>query len=155
MTMQIGNIAPDFTLSCDNDAEFTLSAHKDQNVVLYFYPKDDTPGCTQEAKDFTRLLPEFQQLNTIIVGISKDSINSHKNFKNKYSINFHLLSDEGVRVIEMYGAWVEKSMFGKKYMGIERSTFLISINNIILQIWRKVKVNHHAEQVLNSIRSNQ
>ncbi|MBQ4875434.1 MAG: thioredoxin-dependent thiol peroxidase [Rickettsiaceae bacterium H1] len=141
--------APDFSLFSDNGEKISLSDLSGKNIILYFYPKDDTPGCTQEAKDFTILIDEFEKLSVTVIGISKDNINSHKNFKKKYNLRFTLLSDESAEAIKKYGSWVEKSMFGKKYMGIDRSTFLIDKDGVIIKIWRKVKVNGHAEKVLS------
>lgn len=146
-TLNIGDIAPDFTLPTDGNGEVTLSDLRGQKVVIYFYPKDNTPGCTTESCEFNDALPDFKGLNAQIIGISKDSIKKHDNFKAKYGFNFPLASDENSDVCERYGTWKEKSMYGKTYMGIERSTFLIDEEGKIAQIWRKVKVKGHVEEV--------
>ena len=145
--LQVGDSAPDFTLPTDSEGEITLSALKGQKVVIYFYPKDDTPGCTKESCGFNDALKGFEALNTQIIGISKCSVAKHDKFKAKYGLNFPLASDENSDVCERYGVWKEKSMYGKTYMGIERSTFLIDENGNIEAIWRKVKVNGHIEAV--------
>lgn len=143
----IGDQAPDFTLPTDGEGNITLSELKGQKVVLYFYPKDDTPGCTQESCDFRDNLSQFNALNTAIIGISKDSVAKHDKFKAKYDLTFPLASDETGDVCENYGVWVEKSMYGKRYMGIERSTFLIDEEGKFAKIWRKVKVPGHVDEV--------
>ncbi len=148
--MLTGDKAPNFSLFNDSGEKTSLSDLLSNNVILYFYPKDDTPGCTQEAKDFTELTAEFAELSVQVVGISKDNISSHHTFKQKYDIQLLLLSDESTEVIQKYKVWVEKSMFGKKYMGIERSTFLINKNSEIIQVWRKVKIRNHAQEVLEA-----
>lgn len=144
----IGKKAPGFSLPTDGSGEISLADLKGKNVVLYFYPKDDTPGCTTEAKDFRDSLAEFEAANTVILGVSKDSVARHDKFKNKYELNFPLVSDEECKLCEAYGVWKEKSMYGKKYMGIERSTFLIDKEGVVRQEWRKVSVTKHAEKVL-------
>ena len=149
--LKIGDTAPNFTLPTDNDGEITLNDFTGENVVLYFYPKDDTPGCTKESCAFNKNLSAFNDLDTNIIGISKCSIKKHNKFKDKYSLHFPLASDENNNVCEAYGVWVEKSMYGKKYMGIERTTFLIDPNGKIKNIWSKVKVNGHVEDVLKSL----
>ena len=149
--LQIGDIAPDFTLPTDNDGEITLSSLKGQKVVIYFYPKDNTPGCTKEACAFNDTLSALNDLNTQVIGISKDSVKKHDNFKSKYDLKFPLASDENDDTCERYGVWKEKSMYGKTFMGIERSTFLIDENGKIAQIWRKVKVPEHVEAVKDTI----
>lgn len=153
--LAIGSAAPDFTLPTDganNDKnELTLSALKGQKVVLYFYPKDDTPGCTKESCGFNDTLSAFNALNTAIIGISKCSPAKHDKFKAKYGLNFPLASDENSDTCERYGVWKEKNMYGKKYMGIERSTFLIDEDGKIAAIWRKVKVDGHVEAVKSEI----
>ena len=121
-------------------------------VVLYFYPRDDTPGCTKEAKDFTELKPEFDKLNTIIIGVSTDTLEAHNKFIFKHNLNLELLSDTNKTLCEFFDVWVEKYMYGKKYMGIERSTFLINPSGEILHEWRKVKVAGHAKILLESIK---
>jgi len=145
--LQEGQDAPDFTLPTDGNGVFSLSALRGQKVVLYFYPKDDTPGCTTESCDFNTVLPDFKDLGAVVVGISKCSAQKHNAFKTKYGLNFPLASDEHGDVCECYGVWVEKSMYGKTYMGIDRSTFLIDEAGKIVKIWRKVKVPGHVDAV--------
>ena len=144
--------APDFKIPSSNNSEFQLKKNKDQFIVIYFYPKDNTQGCTNEAKDFAKLYKEFKKLNCEIVGISKDSIESHKKFINKFKIPFQLLSDEKIIVLKKYGAWGEKSMYGKKFMGIKRTTVLINPKGKIIKIWNNVKVKDHAKEVLNFLK---
>ncbi len=127
-----------------------LSTLKNKKTIIYFYPKDDTPGCTKEAIAFNKNLKKFEKLEVQIFGISKDSIEKHEKFKNKYSLNLDLVSDDG-SICSQFGVWVEKSMYGKKYMGIERSTFLINKDLTVIKVWRKVKVNGHVEEVLDFI----
>ena len=146
-TLNIGDAAPDFTMPTDGNGEVSLSDFKGQSLILYFYPKDDTPGCTKEAQGFTEALEEFNGLNAAIIGVSKDSVAKHDKFKAKYDLSFPLASDEESDVCERYGVWVEKNMYGKKYMGIERATFLIDENGKIAEIWRKVKVPGHVDAV--------
>jgi peroxiredoxin Q/BCP len=148
-----GYFAPDFTLDTDGNSSLTLSELRGKNVVLYFYPKDDTPGCTIEAKDFSDNLKLFELEETVIIGISKDTIESHDKFKAKYCLPFTLASDANSTVCEAYGTWVEKNMYGKKYMGIQRDTFLIDKTGKIRKIWRKVKVEGHASEVLQYVRN--
>ncbi|NCU68699.1 MAG: peroxiredoxin [Candidatus Fonsibacter ubiquis] len=144
--------APDFKIPSSNNSEFQLKKNKDQFIVIYFYPKDNTPGCTNEAKDFTKLYKQFKKLNCEIVGISKDSIESHKKFINKFKIPFQLLSDEKMIALKKYGAWGEKSMYGKKFMGIKRTTVLINPKGKIIKTWNNVKVKDHAKEVLNFLK---
>ena len=151
--LKIGDKAPDFTLPTDEGDEITLSSIKGCKVVLYFYPKDNTPGCTKQACFFKDNLSNFQKLNTKVIGVSKDSIKKHENFRNKHNLNFPLASDENSDVCERYGVWKEKSMYGKKFMGIERTTFLIDENGKIEHIWNKVKVEGHIEDVKEKIKS--
>ncbi len=146
-----GKKAPDFKLPDSDDAEVKLSKLKGQPVVLYFYPKDDTPGCTTEGKDFTSLMPKFEDLGAIILGISPNSTASHRKFRDKHGLSVRLIADEEKKAAEAYGVWVEKSMYGKKYMGVERSTFLIGADGKIAKIWRKVRVKGHAEDVLAAV----
>ncbi len=148
--LSVGNYAPDFTLDRDGGESITLSELKGENIVVYFYPKDDTPGCTQEANDFTELAESFELNDTIIIGISKDNVEKHDKFKEKYNLSVILAADTECSVCEAYDCWVEKSMYGKKYMGIQRDTFLIDKKGIINKIWRKVKVNGHVEEVLEA-----
>lgn len=150
--LSIGSVAPGFTLPADGKASVTLSDHKGKNVVLYFYPKDDTPGCTQEAIDFREAVKEFEKLDTVIFGVSCDSPTKHDKFKSKFCLPFTLVSDEDSSVCKTYGVWVEKSMYGKKYMGIERATYLIDKNGKISNIWRNVKVPGHVQEVLQFIK---
>ena len=145
-----GTKAPDFTLPGDNGEKIKLSALKGHPVVVYFYPKDDTPGCTKEAIAFTGLLPEFEKLGAAIIGISPDSVAAHDKFIAKHELGIRLAADENKKVVEKYGVWVEKSMYGRKYMGVERSTFLVDAKGKIARIWRKVKVAGHAEAVLDA-----
>lgn len=140
--------APAFDMPADNGKNVSLADLKGKNVVLYFYPKDDTPGCTLEGKDFSARMKEFESADTMVIGVSKDSVESHCKFRDKYGYTVLLASDEGCTVCEEYGVWGEKNMYGKKYMGIERTTFLIDKTGKIAKIWRKVKVDGHAEEVL-------
>jgi peroxiredoxin Q/BCP len=148
--ISIGDQAPDFTAPTDKSESLTLSSLQGKNIVLYFYPKDDTPGCTVEANDFTALKEDFAKTNTIILGVSKDSVAKHCKFVEKYSLGIELISDEDGAICELYGAWVEKSMYGKKYMGIDRRTFLIDAKSTIKEIWTKVKAKDHAAKVLEA-----
>ncbi|PIR34759.1 MAG: thioredoxin-dependent thiol peroxidase [Alphaproteobacteria bacterium CG11_big_fil_rev_8_21_14_0_20_44_7] len=152
-TLKEGVSAPDFNLPSDGNGKISLKALRGKNVVLYFYPKDDTPGCTIEAKDFRDLNEEFAKANTVIIGISKDSVKSHDKFKDKYCLSFPLASDEDGSICDKYGVWTEKSMFGKKYMGIQRATFLIDSQGKIAKIWPKVSVSGHAAEVLGEAKS--
>ncbi|HOO81844.1 MAG TPA: thioredoxin-dependent thiol peroxidase [Alphaproteobacteria bacterium] len=145
--LKVGDPAPNFTAPADGNRELSLSDFKGQKIVLYFYPKDDTPGCTKESCGFNEALQAFKKLGTTIIGISKDSPVRHDKFKAKYNLNFPLVSDENTDICERYGVWKEKNMYGKKYMGIERSTFLINEEGKIAAIWRKVKVDGHVEEV--------
>ncbi len=150
MSVEVGVKAPDFTLPSDGGGKVSLEALKGKAVVLYFYPKDDTSGCTAESCAFRDALPNFSKVKAAIVGISRDSVASHDKFKAKYGLTFPLASDEDGKVCEAYGTWVEKRMYGRKYMGIERSTFLIDAKGMVRNIWRKVKVPGHAEEVLEA-----
>ncbi len=152
MQVEPGQPAPDFTLKTDGGGEVTLSALRGRKVVLYFYPRDDTPGCTSEACGFRDSMPAFEKVDAVIIGISPDNVASHDRFKAKYDLSFILASDEDHRVAELYGVWVEKSMWGRRYMGIERSTFLIDEAGIVQAVWRKVKVRGHVEAVLEAAR---
>lgn len=143
-----GDKAPDFSLPADDGKTISLGDYKGRKLVLYFYPKDDTPGCTQESCDFRDNLADFNKSRITVLGISKDSIAKHVKFKEKHRLNFPLLSDETGTMCEDYGVWTEKNMYGRKFMGIERTTFLIDENGIIRRIWRKVKVEDHAAEVL-------
>ena len=152
-TLQEGMAAPAFTLPADNGKEISLSSCRGKTVILYFYPKDDTPGCTKEACEFRDSLKSLGKLNAIIIGASKDDIKSHEKFRDKYELNFPLVSDIDGKLCEAYGTWTEKSMYGKKYMGIDRATFLIDGQGIIRRIWRNVKVPGHADEVREAIES--
>lgn len=153
MSLSVGDKAPDFTLPTDDGGKISLKSLKGKPVVLYFYPKDDTSGCTAEACAFRDAMPDFSKIKAQIVGISRDSVASHEKFKKKYKLPFPLASDEDGKVCESYGTWVEKSMYGRKYMGIDRSTFLIDGKGVIRGIWRKVKVPGHAEEVLKAVKA--
>ena len=147
MSVSVGQPAPPFRMKTDGGGEVTLESLRGKQVVLYFYPKDDTSGCTKEACGFRDKLPEFGP-GVEVIGVSPDSISSHERFKAKYGLNFRLASDPDHEVAEAYAAWTEKSMYGRKYMGIERSTFLIDENGRIAGVWRKVKVPGHVDAVL-------
>ena len=149
--LSIGQKVPDVKVLNDQGNEINLSDFKGQKIVLYFYPKDDTSGCTKEACDFRDHLSQFNSLNAGIVGVSKDNLASHQKFKTKYDLPFILLSDETLALCQAFGVWVDKSMYGKIYKGIERSTFLIDENGFITHIWRKVKVPGHVDAVLKTI----
>lgn len=149
-SIDVGQPVPDFSLETDEGKTLRLSDLKGRKLVLYFYPKDDTTGCTKEAIDFSALIDAFAAADTVVVGVSKDSVASHGKFRDKHDLKVGLASDPSGEVIERYGAWVEKNMYGRKYMGIERSTFLIDRDGKLAQIWRKVKVPNHAEQVLKA-----
>ena len=151
MTLAAGQPAPDFTMPTDGGGEVTLSALKGQPVILYFYPKDDTSGCTAEACGFRDALPNFAKVKAKIIGISKDSVASHDKFKAKYELPFTLASDKDGHVCEDYGVWAQKSMYGRKYMGIERTTFLIDKAGVIRHVWNKVKVPGHVAEVQKAV----
>ncbi|WP_341861637.1 peroxiredoxin [Gymnodinialimonas sp. 57CJ19] len=151
--LETGHPAPDFTLPRDGGTTLTLSDQRPKAVVLFFYPKDDTPGCTKEAIAFTGLESAFAEANTTLIGISKDTAAKHDKFIAKHDLSIALVSDTDHDTCEQYGTWVEKNMYGKKYMGIERATFLIDSDGNIAQIWRKVKVPGHAEAVLEAARA--
>ena len=153
MALKVGDKAPAFSLKTDGGGKVSLLGLKGQNVVLYFYPKDDTSGCTAEACAFRDNLPKIGKLDAVVIGVSRDSAESHDKFKTKHKLNFALGADETGKVTEDYGVWVEKSMYGKKYMGIERATYLIDGKGKIAAIWRKVKVNGHAEDVLKAVKA--
>lgn len=153
MTLKVGDTAPDFSLPTDGGGTLSLKGLRGRKVVLYFYPKDDTSGCTKEACAFRDAEPDFTAADAAIIGISKDGVTKHDKFKAKHGLNFTLASDEDGAVCEAYGVWVEKSMYGRKYMGIERATFLIDEQGVIREIWRKVKVTGHAEAVLKAARA--
>jgi peroxiredoxin Q/BCP len=148
-----GEKAPDFDLPTDQGANFKLSKHKGKPVVLYFYPKDDTSGCTAEAKDFSALAADFRKAGAEVVGVSPDDTASKAKFRKKHQLSVHLAADQDKTAAEAYGVWVEKSMYGRKYMGVERSTFLIDSKGRIARSWRKVKVPGHAEEVLAAVKA--
>lgn len=147
-----GGKAPGFTAKRDGGDTLSLDDYAGKPVVLYFYPKDDTSGCTKEAIEFTALAADFKKAGVPVLGVSKDTVKKHDSFRDKHSLDVILVSDEDGRIVEDYGVWVEKSMYGKKYMGIERSTFLIAADGSIAQVWRKVKVPGHAAEVLETAR---
>ncbi len=151
MPLSIGDKAPEFTLATDGGESVSLKALKGQNIVLYFYPRDDTPGCTQEAINFSAAKTKFAKANTVVIGVSKDTVASHSKFRSRHDLKVELGSDPDGATIEAYGAWVEKSMYGKKYMGIDRSTTLIDSKGRVAQLWRKVKVDGHVEAVLAAV----
>jgi peroxiredoxin Q/BCP len=148
-----GDPAPDFDLPTAGGGRVSLKGLKGKQVVVYFYPKDDTSGCTLEALNFTEKAAEFAAAGAVIIGISKDSVSSHDKFAAKYGLRLQLASDPDAKAIARYGVWVEKSMYGRKYMGIERATFLLGRDGRIKQIWRKVKVKGHADEVLAKVKS--
>jgi peroxiredoxin Q/BCP len=150
-----GDKAPDFTLPSSEGNAVRLGQFRGKNVVLYFYPQDDTPGCTKEACSFRDNLPKFEKLNAIILGISKDSLDSHEKFIKKYGLNFTLLSDEDLKAHKLYDTWREKNLYGRTYMGTERSTFVIDKNGRLVKIFRKVKVDGHEEEVLRALPSSE
>ena len=153
MTINEGNKAPEFTLPDSQGNQVSLSDFQGKNVILYFYPKDNTKGCTLEAVNFRDNYEEIKQKDTVVLGISKDSIKSHVNFISKYHLPFILLSDKDESVCELYGVWKKKSMYGREYMGIERTTFLINKKGIILKIFHKVKVQGHVEEILEYLKT--
>ena len=145
---QVGEKAPHFSGLNQKGETISLDQYKGKKVALYFYPKDDTSGCTQEAIDFNGLRKQFEKADTVILGVSPDPVKSHDKFKAKHGLEFDLVSDESKKMLEAYGVWVEKSMYGRKYMGVERTTFLIDEDGKIAQVWNKVKVPGHAKEVL-------
>ncbi len=153
MALSVGDKAPAFSLPGDNETTLTLSDFAGKNVVLYFYPKDDTPGCTTEAKDFTALSKDFAEANTVVIGMSKDTAAKHDKFIAKHDLTVKLASDETGETLDAYGVWVEKSMYGRTYMGIQRATFLIDGSGVIQEIWPKVKVKGHANDVLSKAKN--
>ena len=148
-----GEEAPGFTLEADDGREVSLSDYRGKKVVLYFYPKDGTPGCTREAIEFRDIVDEFEKEDAVILGVSKDSIKSHQRFKQKNDLPFTLLSDPEGKVLELYGVWKEKSMYGRTFMGVERTTFLINESGDVKKIYRKVKVKGHAQACLLDLKS--
>ncbi|HLT77405.1 MAG TPA: peroxiredoxin [Ferrovibrio sp.] len=151
--LEVGDKAPAFTLPTDGGGKVSLSELKGKPVVLYFYPKDDTTGCTKEALDFSAAKAKFDRLGAVVIGCSRDSVASHDKFKTKHKLKLTLAADETGKVTDSYGVWVEKSLYGRKYMGIERATFLIGPDGRIAAIWRKVKVPGHVDSVLKAIQA--
>jgi thioredoxin-dependent peroxiredoxin len=147
-----GDAVPTFDLATDGGGRISSEALKGRPYILYFYPKDDTSGCTKEALAFTEAYPELQKIGVEVVGISKDSISSHEKFKAKHGLCFPLAADDASNVVEAFGTWVEKSMYGRKYMGIDRATFLVGADGRIARIWRNVKVPGHVEEVVSAAR---
>ena len=143
-----GEKAPDFTLQTDDGRQMSLKDYRGKKVVLYFYPKDGTPGCTREAVEFRDIAKEFEKEGVVILGVSKDSIKSHQKFKQKHELPFTLLSDPEGRVLDLYGAWKKKSLYGRTFMGTERTTFLIDEKGIVKKVYRKVKAKGHAQACL-------
>jgi len=143
-----GEEAPDFTLLADDGRKVSLKDYRDKKVVLYFYPKDGTPGCTREAIEFSKIAKEFEKEGAIILGVSKDSVKSHQKFKQKHELPFTLLSDPEGKVLDLYGVWKKKSLYGRTFMGTERTTFLIDEKGIVKKIYRKVKAKGHAQVCL-------
>ncbi|WP_041534840.1 peroxiredoxin family protein [Parvularcula bermudensis] len=148
--VEIGNAAPSFELPSEN-GNVSLSDFKGKWLVLYFYPKDDTSGCTKEAIGFSEQLDAFREAGAEVLGVSKDSVAKHQKFREKHDLTVPLASDEGGDIIDLYGVWVEKSMYGKTYMGIERATFLIDPEGVVREIWRKVRVPGHVDKVLKAL----
>ena len=153
MSVEAGKKAPDFTASTDGGKKLKLSDLRGKPVVLYFYPKDDTPGCTTEACGFRDALPDFSKVKAQVIGVSRDSVARHDKFKQKYDLPFPLVSDEDGKICEKYGTWVEKSLYGRKYMGIDRATFLIDKTGSVARVWRKVKVSGHVAEVLEAVKA--
>ena len=147
-----GQKAPDFTVSTDAGKKVKISDFKGKKIVLYFYPKDDTPGCTKEACAFRDGISEIRKRGAVVLGVSPDSVESHKKFRDKYELNFPLLADTDKKIVEAYGVWKEKSMYGKKYMGVERTTFVIDEAGKISHIFRKVKVEQHYDEVQEALK---
>ncbi len=153
MSIEAGKKAPDFSMQTDGGGSVTLKELKGKAVVLYFYPKDDTSGCTKEAIEFTARAADFKKAGAVVIGCSRDDVKSHDKFKTKHSLGIALGADEDGKVTEAYGVWVEKSMYGRKYMGIERATFLIDGAGKVARAWRKVKVPGHVDEVLAAVKS--
>ena len=151
--LQAGDKAPDFDLPTNNGGSLSMKALKGKTVVLYFYPKDMTPGCTTEAEDFRDHIKDFEKAGAVVVGVSKDSVKRHDNFTAKHELPFQLVSDEEGHLCEDYGVWLEKSMYGKKFMGIQRATFIIDGSGVIQHVWPKVKVKGHVTDVLATVQA--
>ncbi len=152
MNLEVGSKAPDFCLPSESGEEICLKDLKGKWVILYFYPKDNTPGCTKEALAFSELIEDFKKLNAVILGVSADSVDSHRKFKEKKGLKVTLLSDETKETIKAYGAWQLKKMYGREFYGIVRSTFLINPEGKISHIWKKIRVKGHAEDVLSKLK---
>ena len=153
MTLKEKSKAPNFSIPSTNKSNYSLKESLGKYIVIYFYPKDDTPGCTIETNDFNKLLPKFKKLNCEIYGISKDSISSHNKFRNKFKIKFNLLADEKLKVLKKYKVWGKKKFMGKEFMGILRTTFLIDKKGKIIKIWENVRVKDHAKDVLKALQN--
>ena len=153
MSVNVGDKAPDFTMPTDGNGTVTLSKLRGKPVVLYFYPKDDTSGCTAEACGFRDSVPDYGKTGAVVIGVSRDPVASHDKFKKKYQLPFTLASDAAGEVTERYGVWIEKSMYGRKYMGIDRSTFLIDKDGVVRGVWHKVKVPGHVAEVLKAAKA--
>ena len=151
--MKIGTKLKELSFTLDDDSEITNKDLKGKKLIIYFYPKDDTPGCTKEAIGFSENLEKFSEKNTSILGVSKDTVQKHQKFISKHELKIKLVSDESLAICKEFKTWVEKSMYGRKYMGIERSTFLFDENLVLIKCWRNVKVNGHVEEVLEFISS--
>jgi peroxiredoxin Q/BCP len=153
MTLDVGDKAPDFSLPTDGGGKLSLKDLKGKTVVLYFYPKDMTPGCTTEAQDFRDLAKQFEKAGAVVVGASKDSVKRHDNFKAKHDLNFQLVSDEEGTLCEDYGVWQKKKLYGREFMGIVRATFIIDAKGKVAKVWPKVKVKGHAQEVLEAVQA--
>jgi len=151
--LDVGDVAPQFDLPRDGGGALSLAAFLGKPIVLYFYPQDDTTSCTSEAINFSQLKPEFEKAGAVVIGLSPDSVKKHDKFKAKHDLTVDLVADEEHKVIEAYHLWVEKTMYGRKYMGVERATFLIGKDGRIVRVWRKVRVKGHAEEVLEAVRA--
>lgn len=150
--LDVGDKVPDIRLPSSTGKDVSLTDYKGKKIVLYFYPKDDTPGCTTEACEFRDAVKTYEGLNAVIVGVSKDSLKSHDKFMAKYNLPFELLSDEDLKLMELFGVWKEKTMYGKTFLGVNRSTFLIDEKGVIVKAWRNVKVSSHVAEVLDEIK---
>lgn len=151
--IEVGKKAPDFTLTDQNDKKISLKDFKGKKIILYFYPKDNTSGCTKEACNFRDEFPKFNGVDSVILGVSPDSVSSHKKFADKYNLPFSLLADEDKKVLQLYDVWKEKSMYGRKYMGVERTTLIIDENGKIKKIFNKVKVDEHHKELLEALKT--
>ncbi len=153
MSVKLYGAAPNFTAQANGGRTISLADFRGSNIVLYFYPKDNTPGCTAEACDFRDNMARIISKGAIVIGISPDSIDSHEKFLQKYDLNFTIVSDVDAKICQLYGVWMEKSMYGRKYMGVARTTFLIDEQGIIQHIWENVKVKGHIEEVISTLQS--